>query len=191
MSQAPVVKKLACTVLMLMAALVFLSPVDRAGAAEAERILSFDSVVTVHADSTMTVQETIRFVSAGITIQYGLYRDFPTTYENPGRAPVRVAFQVLSLMRDGATEPWHATRQANGTRVYFGSSSVDLELGEHTYVFTYSSDRQLGFFADHDELFWNVTGNGWEYPIEHASCTVILPGTAWQQITGLTAYTGL
>ncbi|HWQ21154.1 MAG TPA: DUF2207 domain-containing protein, partial [Clostridia bacterium] len=189
MSQASAVKKLACTVLMLMAAFM-LSPVDGVGAAEAERIVSFDSVVTVQADSTMTVQETIRFVSAGITIQHGLYRDFPTTYDNPGRAPVKVAFQVLSLMRDGATEPWHSVRQTNGIRVYFGSSSTDLDAGEHTYVFTYSSDRQLGFFADHDELFWNVTGNGWEYSIEQASCTVILPGNSWQQISGLTAYTG-
>src|SRR5450756_213689 len=176
--------------LMLMAALMLLSPVGRAGAAEAERILSFDSVVTVHTDSTMIVQETIRFVSAGVSIQHGLYRDFPTTYTNPGRAPVRVAFQVLDLMRDGSTEPWHAVRQTNGIRVYFGSSSADLEPGEHTYVFTYSSDRQLGFFDDHDELFWNATGNGWEFPIDRASCTVILPGTAWQQITGLLAYTG-
>jgi len=183
------VKKLACTVLMLMAALV-LSPVDGVGAAEAERIVSFDSVVTIQADSTMTVRETIRFISAGITIQHGLYRDFPTTYDNPGRAPVKVAFQVLSLMRDGAAEPWHSVRQTNGIRVYFGSSSTDLDPGEHTYVFTYSSDRQLGFFADHDELYWNVTGNGWQYPIEQASCTVILPGTSWQQISGLTAYTG-
>ncbi|MFZ2414038.1 MAG: DUF2207 domain-containing protein, partial [Candidatus Cryosericum sp.] len=190
MRQAPAVKKLACTVLMLVAALLLLSPVDRAEAVEAERILSFDSVVTVHTNSTMTVQETIRFISAGITIQHGLYRDFPTTYDNPGRAPVRVAFQVVSLVRDGSTEPWHTTQQTNGVRVYFGSSSVDLESGEHTYVFTYTSDRQLGFFDDHDELFWNVTGNGWQYSIEHASCTVILPGTTWQQITGLTAYTG-
>lgn len=183
-------KKLACTALMLMAALMLLSPVGKARAAEAEHILSFDSVVTVHADSTMTVQETIHFVSAGISIRHGLYRDFPTTYTNHGRAPVRVAFQVLSLMRDGSTEPWHAVRQTNGVRVYFGSSSADLEPGEHTYVFMYTSDRQLGFFDDHDELFWNATGNGWEFPIERASCTVILPGTAWQQITGLLAYTG-
>src|SRR5450759_2878028 len=42
----------------------------------------------------------------------------------------------------------------------------------------------------YDELFWNATGNGWEYPIDRASCTVILPGTAWQQVTGLLAYTG-
>src|SRR5450756_2287034 len=101
MNQVLAVRKLACTVLMLMAALMLLSPVDRTGAAEAERILSFDSVVTVHIDSTMIVQETIRFVSAGISIQHGLYRDFPTTYTNPRSAPVRVDFQVLDLKRVG------------------------------------------------------------------------------------------
>lgn len=192
MKRVQAMKKLASTVLMLIAALTLLSPAGRTRAADVERILSFDSVVTVHTDSTIAVQETIRFISAGNSIQHGLYRDFPTTYTDPQNGRVtRVAFQVLSLFRDGQEEPWHATRQTNGIRVYFGSSSVDLEPGEHTYSFTYSSDRQLGFFADHDELFWNVTGNGWEYSIEHAGCTVILPGTAWQQITGLTAYTGL
>lgn len=183
-------RKLACIALVIVAACVLLVPTGSIRAADDERILSFDSVIMVRADSTMTVQETIRFVSAGVTIQHGLYRDFPTTYDNPGRAPVKVAFKVLSLMRDGAIEPWHSVRQTNGIRVYFGSSSTDLDAGEHTYVFTYSSDRQLGFFADHDELYWNVTGNGWEYSIEQASCTVILPGTSWQQINGLTAYTG-
>ena len=184
-------KKLACTALVLMVVLLLLSPADRAGAANAERILSFDSVVTVHADSTIAVQETIRFISAGISIQHGLYRDFPTDYTNPATGRVtRVAFEVQGLTRDGVTEPWHAVRQANGIRVYFGSSAVALEPGEHTYVFSYSSDRQLGFFADHDELYWNVTGNGWEFPIERATCTVILPDSAWQHVTGLTAYTG-
>jgi len=90
MRQAPAMKKLACTALMLMAALMLLSPVGKARTAEAEHILSFDSVVTVHADSTMTVQETIHFVSAGISIRHGLYRDFPTIYTNLGGASAAV-----------------------------------------------------------------------------------------------------
>jgi len=52
MNQVPAVRKLACTVFMLMTALMLLSLVGRAGAAEAERILSGDNVVTVHVDST-------------------------------------------------------------------------------------------------------------------------------------------
>ena len=40
----------------------------------------------------------------------------------------------------------------------------------------YRTTRQLGFFDDHDELYWNVTGNGWDFPIDAASATVALPG---------------
>ena len=47
-----------------------------------------------------------------------------------------------------------------------------LPPGEHTYTLSYRTDRQLGFFKDHDELYWNVTGNGWIFPIETASATV-------------------
>ncbi len=179
---------LVCAVVVLLALPVF---TGRAGAADTERILSFDSTVTVHPDSTLTVQETIQCLSAGITIQHGLYRDFPTSYTDPenGRT-VHVYFRVTGLTRDGQKEPWHAQNLTNGVRIYFGSSGIILAPGEHTYVFTYTSDRQLGFFSDHDELYWNVTGNGWEYPIDHASCTVVLPGNAWQQITGRTAFTG-
>jgi uncharacterized membrane protein YgcG len=185
-------KRRAWFALAILVALVLLCPGGTASAAEGERILSFDSTVTVREDSTLLVEETIRVVSQGLTIQHGIYRDFPTTYTDPGSGRVtRVAFDVVAVQRDGAPEPWHSARQSNGVRVYFGSSSVDLEPGEHTYVFTYTSDRQLGFFATHDELYWNVTGNGWQYPIDRASCTVILPGTAWQEISGLTAYTGM
>jgi hypothetical protein len=184
-------RKLACIVFVIVAALALLVPTGSARAADAERILSFDSVVTIHSDSTLTVQETIECLSAGVTIVHGLYRDFPTSYTDPkNRRATRVLFQVVSLTRDGQEEPWHAQNLTNGVRVYFGSSTVDLPAGEHTYVFTYTSDRQLGFFEDHDELYWNVTGNGWEYTIDRTSCTVVLPGTAWQQITDRTAFTG-
>jgi hypothetical protein len=97
MNQVPAVKKLACTVLMLMAALMLLFPVGRAGVAHAERILSFDSVATVRANSTMTVQETIHVVSADISIQHGLSADFPSTCTNPGVASVTVVHWSIIL----------------------------------------------------------------------------------------------
>ncbi len=51
-------------------------------------------------------------------------------------------------------------------RVYLGSKNVCLEPGEYTHAIEYRTSRQLGFFEDHDELYWNVTGNGWAFPIE-------------------------
>ena len=66
--------------------------------------------------------------------------------------------------------------QSNGVRVYFGSEATLLAPGEYTYVLRYRTTRQLGFFDDHDELYWNVTGNGWDFPIDAASADVALPG---------------
>jgi len=82
------VKKLACIVVVIVAAFALLVPAGRAGAADDEHILSFDSVVTVHTDCTIAVQETITCVSAGSSIQHSLYRDVPTTSTDPanGRA---------------------------------------------------------------------------------------------------------
>ena len=50
-----------------------------------------------------------------------------------------------------------------------------LPHGEHTYELVYRTDRQMGYFADHDELYWNVTGNGWDFPIDRVTARVELP----------------
>jgi uncharacterized membrane protein YgcG len=92
------------------------------------------------------------------------------------------------VKRDGADEPWHTAKRENGRRVYIGDKNVMISHGEHTYELTYKTDRQLGFFADHDELYWNVTGNGWVFPIEKASAEVRLPEGIG--ITSREAFTG-
>ena len=83
-----------------------------------------------------------------------------------------VGFKVLAVTRDGAQEPWHKKGRSNGVSIYAGSSDVDLSPGTYTYTFTYQTNRQLGFFENHDELYWNVTGNGWDFPMESVSATV-------------------
>jgi uncharacterized membrane protein YgcG len=65
-----------------------------------------------------------------------------------------------------------------------------LPPGPHTYQFTYRTNRQLGFFRDHDELYWNVTGNGWKFPIDAATATVLLPPNVRNLVTGVGGYTG-
>ncbi len=62
--------------------------------------------------------------------------------------------------------------------------------GEYTYTLAYRTTRQIGFFDDHDELYWNVTGNGWAFSIDQASATVTLPrGVSGNRIR-LEAHTG-
>jgi uncharacterized membrane protein YgcG len=175
-----------CAVRLLVFALLFVSlPL----VAE-ERILSYDSDITVGADGDMTVRETIRVAAEGKNIRRGIYREFPTTYKDRFGNTVKVRFQIVELTRDGQTEPWHKQRLSNGVRIYAGSSDTFLSPGEYTYAFTYTTNRQIGFFEDHDELYWNVTGNGWDFAIERASATVRLPGSIDAADITLTGYTG-
>ncbi|MBV9061329.1 MAG: DUF2207 domain-containing protein, partial [Alphaproteobacteria bacterium] len=50
------------------------------------------------------------------------------------------------------------------------------------------TDRQIGFFGSYDELYWNVTGNFWIFPIDRAEATISLPPGAI--ITQFASYTG-
>jgi uncharacterized membrane protein YgcG len=155
-----------------------------------ERILAFHSEIVVDADAGMQVTETIRVRSEGDKIRHGIYRDFPTDYRDRLGNRVHVDFDAQSLTRDGSDEAFHSEAQSNGMRVYFGSKDVTLDSGEYTYAFRYHTSRQLGFFADHDELYWNATGNGWDFPIDAASAAVTLPGSIAQDDLHVEAYTG-
>ena len=156
----------------------------------AERILSYDSYITVDEDGDMTVRESIRVVAEGDKIRRGIYREFPTTYTDRSGNKIEVRFRILGVTRDGEPEAWHKKRLANGVRIYAGRSDTVLSPGNYTYTFTYSTDRQIGFFENHDELYWNVTGNGWGFAIERASATVRLPGKVKAADITLTGFTG-
>ncbi len=85
---------------------------------------------------------------------------------------------------------FHTQDLANGVRVYLGDSGRYLPANTYVFSLTYTTLGQVGFFSDHDELYWNVTGNGWGYPIEQVEATVNVPGITVDDITGNTAYTG-
>jgi len=154
-----------------------------------ERILDFDSHITVHQDASLTVRERIQVRCTGEEIKRGIYREIPTTYTWWGIRRV-VSLDVLDVLRDGRPEPYHIEMRANGKRIYIGREDVFLEPGDYTYIIVYKTDRQLGFFQDHDELYWNVTGTDWAFPIERATATVVLPGDVAQSDLRLDAYTG-
>ena len=157
---------------------------------EQERILSYDSQITVSQDGSMVVMETIQAVALGGQIKHGIYRDFPTKYKDVYGGKYNVGFEIISIKKDGAPENFFTEGLSNGVRIYIGKKDVLLNPGIYTYEITYKTSRQLGFFPDHDELFWNVTGNGWVFPIDKAAATVILPaGIAAGQIK-TEAYTG-
>ncbi len=156
----------------------------------AERILSFDSIIQVNRDGSMRVTELIQVRAESREIRRGIFRDFPTKYKDRNGLNYEVDFEVLAVTRDGRPEPFFTRPIRNGVRTYIGDRNVYLKPGEYTYALTYRTNRQLGFFDKHDELYWNVTGTGWSFPIDSASATVVLPSGVPMDAVGHEAYTG-
>ena len=96
-----------------------------------ERILSFHSDITVDADASMRVDETIRVHAEGDQIRHGIYRDFPTRYKDRFGNNMHVDFAPIGVTRDGNDEAFHTENQVNGVRVYFGSSDTVLQPGDY------------------------------------------------------------
>ena len=146
-----------------------------APASAVERIIEFISDVTVQRDGDLIVTETIRVEAEGNVIRRGIFRDFPTDYTRPDGTRVEVGFHVESVTRDGSPENFALEQLSNGVRVRIGSADRSVSRGQHTYVIRYRTTRQIGFFADYDELYWNVTGTGWVFPIERAEARITMP----------------
>ena len=155
-----------------------------------EVILQFNSNIEVRKDSSMRVEEVITVRAEGQSIKRGIYRDFPTDYKDHLGNRYRVGFKAISVLRDGAPEQFREERQNNGVRLYIGQKERFLSPGIYRYTILYETTRQIGYFDDHDELYWNATGNGWSFPIEKASATVSLPyGIPLEQVR-YEGYTG-
>jgi len=161
-----------------------------AGARADERILAWQSDIHVLRDSTLEVTETLRVRAEGQQIRRGLLRDFPTRYVDRRGRRVVTGFEVVAVRRDGVSEPHVLEKLANGVRIRIGDPEVYLSPGEYEYAITYRTDRQLGMFAGHDELYWNVTGNGWDFPIDAVVAQVFLPGNIDAAAIEVEAYTG-
>lgn len=158
--------------------------------AASERITRYISSIHVNEDGSMIVNEEITVFAAGQNIKRGIYRDFPLYYKDRSGNNINVQFEILDIEKDGKDEPFHTENLRNGLRIYIGSKDVYLQRGYYTYTISYRTDRQLGFFDEHDELYWNVTGNGWLFPIEYARCSIFLPDGIGPDDIRVDAFTG-
>ena len=155
-----------------------------------ELILSFHSDISLKESGQIKVTETIQVKAEGINIKRGIFRDFPTQYMGSWLTKKEVGFTVYSVLRDGQPEPFKLERLRNGFRVYIGSADVYLQPGVYTYELTYYTNRQLGYHDQHDEFYWNVTGNGWDFEILKASTAVHLPNHAIDVVFDQQGWTG-
>ncbi|MBI4922908.1 MAG: DUF2207 domain-containing protein [Devosia nanyangense] len=171
---ARVTQRFVAAMLILVGLAVFAVP-----ALAAEQIRSFTTNTTLRVDGSVDVVETIEVNAEGSQIRRGIYRDIPTTLINDDKSRLRSDLDVVAVLKDGVPEPYSVENIGNGfKRIRIGDADVFLDYRVYRYTIHYTMSRMARFFADHDELYWNATGNYWDFPILKATATLNLPAGA-------------
>ncbi|KKB76537.1 hypothetical protein VW35_17290 [Devosia soli] len=153
-----------------------------------EEIRAFASDVTLRTDGSVRVIETVDVNAEGLEIRRGIYRDIPTVLQGPSGNKIRVGLEVESVTRDGSAEIFRVERMGNFERIWIGNPDEFIARGQHRYIITYAMDRMARPFDTYDELYWNATGNYWNFPILRSVARVTLPQGA--VIQNMSAFTG-
>ncbi|HEY7527547.1 MAG TPA: DUF2207 domain-containing protein, partial [Candidatus Deferrimicrobiaceae bacterium] len=180
-----------CLPRMLVPVVVFLLPLAVLSApvrAEDFSITSFRADIEVRADSSLRVVETIdAFFHRP---RHGIYRDIPFRYTDELGKESYTPLEVVSVADLSGTAWRHKTERSGGfLRIRIGDPDRFVE-GRQVYVVTYVVENGVLFFPDHDELYWNVTGNEWPVPIRSAAATATVTAGGRSLALRTGAYTG-
>ncbi|MBK9762296.1 MAG: DUF2207 domain-containing protein [Flavobacteriales bacterium] len=155
---------------------------------QTERINSFHTDLTVAADGQLTVTEEITIHAEGDQFKRGIVRRLPLRFQDHNGRQHRVKYELSAVQVFGATSPYHTATEGDDFVLYVGSEGNFLEPGDYPYRITYTTKGQVGFFPEYDEIYWNVSGNGWDFPIDNISARIHLPASA--QVKQTACYTG-
>lgn len=153
-----------------------------------ERILDYAVTARVEEDASLVVTERITVSIEHKAIIHGIYRIYPVKIRENGDVLRHYGFEVLSAKLDGKDTPYSVTEEGYTAGVAMGDPESKAPRGSHTYELTYRTTGHVRFLPARDEIYYNVTGNFWKFPIEHVSFTLELPGGASPE--AVTAFTG-
>jgi len=151
------------------------------------RITDFAAQIVLDEEGTLHVEEKldVDFYSP----HHGIERWTPVSYRRPTGENITIDLKVTSVTQDGGEIPYTTRRSGRDILIRVGDPNRTI-TGAHTYTISYTVKRALLFRDDYILLYWNVTGNDWQIPIDHASATVALPSTVRPADVSTTSYVG-
>ena len=155
-----------------------------------ELILDYDVNVVILDTGDINVTENITVNVENRQIKHGIYRDAPTVFYGMFFAHNNSDIILLDVKLDDNRVDYKTEKLINGIRIYIGSKNYYVKRGKHTYQIKYLAKNQIYNKDGDEELYWNITGNFWNFPIQHASAKIHLPNNSTDTIKQYNAWTG-
>jgi len=139
------------------------------------RVTDFQDSITIGGDGSALIRERITLAFVGEW--HGIHRFIPIEYPGPSGTNYTLFFDLISITDETGAKLKYESSRANGQRDFkiYIPNAVDAT---RTVEIDYLVKNGIRYFEDHDEFYWNVTGNDWSVPIDHASASVRFPDSA-------------
>jgi len=176
-------KKIFLAVIFSLTVFLFASPV------KAEEIINnFVTNIKINPDSSFHVQEKIDY-DFGNEEKHGIFRYIVYKY-NINDKDYSIEISNISVTDENNNKiNFVVSDNRRIKNIRIGDADI-LVSGRKTYIINYDVAKAINFFEDHDELYWNVTGNGWNILIENVETKVELPTSSPILDSQITCYAG-
>jgi uncharacterized membrane protein YgcG len=144
-----------------------------ASADEGWTIRSFDVVYDVRPDGQIEVGEDI-LADFGALQKHGIFREMPVRYEYDDDHDRLISLTNIRVDDGDQQLPFELISSDTRLQIKIGDPDV-LVSGVQRYRISYLISGGMNAFEDHDEFYWNVTGEEWPVPIESTSASVRPP----------------
>lgn len=135
----------------------------------AEQIDFYRVDAVINPDATVGITETIDY-NFGDESRHGIYRTIPLTKTNAENKKFSLTVSDISV-----GDTFTTSRAGEELAIKIGDADKTV-TGKHRYIIRYIVAGALTYFPDHDELYWNMFGIGWEVPIFAGTARVTIPG---------------
>lgn len=155
-----------------------------------EEIKEFSSKIYINKDGTVDVEEKIIY-DLGSLERHGIFREIPFVKKNQEEKKFVLEFRDFKVVDEkGLSYRFVKSKEGERIKLKIGDPEKTIS-GTHTYIISYKVYGALTYFSDHDELYWNVTGNDWSVGIGLVKAEIYLPQTIEEKDLKTKCYTGM
>jgi hypothetical protein len=157
--------------LLLLCPLVVSSPLH----AKSWRVTEFHDNIAIDQAGGARVSERLTIEFEGEW--HGIHRTIPIEYPGPHGTNYTLLLKVVSVADGTGNELKYDSNTSKGFRdlkIYVPGATDATKVVQ----IDYTVKNGIRYFDSYDEFYWNVTGNDWPVPIDHASASVRFPDAA-------------
>lgn len=137
-----------------------------------EAITSFQSTIEIEQDTDLHIIETIDYQTS--VPRHGIYRYLPVVNQSNQQKDYVEITNLSVHDLDGNKYRFEKSISNQNLIIKIGDPEKTF-TGEKTYVLEYTTKNAVDHYETYDELYWDITGEGWQLPILQTKVEVLSP----------------